>query len=126
MKNRHILVKLSKLKKKDCGHTKFDFSAYRKEIKCGTMGCLAGELPFIDPGNWQFDYKYNDVALINSPTGDTIDDLCAYFDLSESEAEHLFLPNSQDTARYGGKNLPEKASRKKVQSNLKEFLILHK
>lgn len=117
MKNISILIKLANLKPEECGHTRFDFSTYRKDIDGGTAGCLAGELPFIDPENWEFEKEIQEIQGYNlvykpDPTCTGISGMMAYFDMSQKEVLSVF----------GWATLKATSTLEEVQANLKKFL----
>ena len=131
MKNRHILEKLMTLKQEESKHSAFNFCTFKKELECGTAGCLAGNLPFIVPEEWEFYFDNtidNDgyyIKLVKNSTSDETKDLVKYFDLSRDEIDHLFFPYCQEPYKYGGHNLNSEATLEEVQNNIREFLRIY-
>lgn len=129
MKNIHILSKLATLKKKECIHKIFNFNFFNEgEVldngiipNCKTIGCLAGELPAIDP-IWSFNtnggllYKhYSNLSTSLS--------LSEYFDLPLYIIQHIFYPYNQDKQIDPNcKDLYNNSTFEEVQNNLKSYL----
>lgn len=122
MKNRHILEQLATLKKEDCIHDVFDFSVFH----CGTAGCLAGELPGLDP-DFYFVETFQSHRLRHKNIDHKLSTfvLEEYFDLGEEATAHIFVSGYQDTEKYGGKDLTDDATLEDVQENLRIFLELY-
>lgn len=128
MKNVPILIQLATIKKKDCIHKRFTFAhfnyvkLYKTDIpasipNCGSSGCLLGELPGLTQ-DWYFNGKGE---LMHIST----DSVCEYFGLTITEVLHLFYPESQSTAVDPESTpLPNTATLRQVQANLKRFLKL--
>ncbi len=109
------------------GHTHFKFETYtsgkRKENGCGTAGCAIGECPIVFPGSWEFKGTFMDfVTLKDRRDGSTRSHGEYFFGLSWLEYSHLFVPESQDPALYGGRELGDKARRGSVAKNIFAFI----
>lgn len=140
MKNRHILETLAVLKPQECIHERFTFSKYNtgninpehKIPRCGTAGCLLGELPDITQ-----DWCFNEdgelfCASINTSKYMTVTEQASeYFDIDRRYIKALFIPSGQleefneeiaSALIKGVKNLSGEATLREVQKNLKLFL----
>lgn len=110
----------------DRGHKNFDFSCFNNTYgrcasnKCGTNGCMAGELPIIWPKYWEFNF-FGEVNLRNKTPGLTTNDLMKFFDLEHHEVQHLFYPNMQ-YSNYTKKQLTVDSTLKEVVNNLEKFI----
>lgn len=88
------------MNKMPTGHT-FNFGVLYKHPNqwCGTVACAMGELPFCFPDEWLIDIKTADGALKpylkELSTGNSFDDTGDFFDVSETQVYHLFMPRSQ-------------------------------
>ena len=120
------------------GHQKFDFSCFNRDIRegeqvptaartCGSNGCALGECPIVFPNDWRF----GDNGL--PCTGDTSEwrgaghvfaDAAVFFGINVNATEHLFNPEVQRPHTYGGRYLPEHASKEDVADNIDAFLAL--
>jgi len=108
------------------GHDKFDFSIWSRranlENSCGTAGCALGECPFLFPNDWKF---HNGIANTRRPSyknnPGALSSAVEFFDITFTEASHLFLPMEQQTWLYGKKLLFD-ASRKEVADNIRDFV----
>ena len=114
MKNKEILIKLLTFKQEESIHEKFDFNCFNmgssknpKIPNCGTVGCLAGELPRFD-SNWYF---CESGAFLNKKNIS----LDKYFDLSSDYGDALFIPMQQ--SRLGLENISYDATLEQVQAN---------
>lgn len=130
-------------------HEKFDFGSYNalptdddgdpigkfKANGCGTLGCMLGELPAVDP-QWAFIdtlpvLKHLGAISFSrgqkywvSGRGYTMESehhAMAYFGLSREQAIHLFLPDQQSLL-YGGIDLDSDSSLEDVVKNLSLFI----
>lgn len=141
MKNKHILERLATMSDEERIHDFFDFGyingsdsdlslfrwSTRSDIPyCGTLGCLAGELPGLD-SDWYF-ADYGAYTLMHR----IIDDkgftgmLREYFDLPAEAIEHLFWPTHQAPDKFGGKHLNHNSTFEEAQNNIIEFLKTYK
>jgi len=110
-------------------HKKFNFDVFNsllgttEDNPCGTMGCMAGELPAIDPRNWcwvESDIRRKGgIAIIQT-------DLKEYFGLDYFEVRHLFYPSYQsdliDPYYECHARLDSDATKAQVVANLRRFL----
>ncbi len=81
------------------GHKKFDFNHFNDGLDiCGTMGCMAGELPILYPDEWLFDGIF--VRLTHGEMMRVADDLTEFFNIPIDEVYHLFYPWSQNSKIY--------------------------
>jgi len=104
-------------------HDEFDFSTVNgnASFKCGTSGCAIGELPFFAE-KWGEDIKFGDYD-IQVGRHSSVSAVCdRLFGISRNEVQHLFMPDSQDTAAYGGRKLDNKATRYDVADNIAAFI----
>lgn len=119
----------------------FDFRTY--EDTCGTVGCLAGELPYLFPNYWGFSSFFlaagKFIFLKERPkswkenkfsTKQPIEELAYFFSLSLIEVKHLFIPYSQSSnidpyykERYC---LVGESTKKEVLENLERFIKIKK
>lgn len=119
----------------------FDFRTY--EDACGTVGCLAGELPYLFPKYWGFSAFFlaagKFIFLKERPkswkenkfsTKQPIEELAYFFNLSLIEAKHLFIPYSQNSnidsyykERYC---LVGESTKEEVLENLERFIKIKK
>ncbi|MFZ1322331.1 MAG: hypothetical protein WAT71_12325 [Ignavibacteria bacterium] len=133
MKNINILSKLAVLKKEDCIHEEFSFAdfnhgEYNKNSKyknCKTLGCLAGELPGITT-DWYFEIDDSLVCVhFKESRINNIIHLMMYFDLTEKQAKHLFIPRTQYAdIDPESKILTASSTFEEVQANLQRFLTI--
>lgn len=139
MKHRDILEKLSVLKPEQCIHKKFDFAVYNNEddIKatssipfCGTIGCLAGELPGLTK-DWYFNTKGKLKCKFFNNDLSVTENLSTYFNINEIIIISLFCPSPptdfddlSNVSEFlkGAKTLYSDATLEEVQANLKIFL----
>jgi hypothetical protein len=112
------------------GTKKFYFSCYNlvprnweKKNVCGTAGCAIGECPVVFPDDWMFD-NYGDPILSIQPHWSTKGAGMYYFQLTERQYEHLFIPTFQDTEVYGGEDLGDDATPEEVAANILAFIEL--
>jgi hypothetical protein len=108
-------------------HDAFDFSVYHfnpVEVEpsstCGTVGCALGECPGLFPKDWYFSGpvpRLTGTEYLGAYTSASI-----YFGISYEAAQHLFSPNDQKPALYGGKILGPDATRYEVAENIREFI----
>lgn len=115
---------------------RFDFSTFRSydrsydqddsESVCGTAGCMGGELPIVFPESWEIQrncvFRTGDIDYGLSP----MDQIKRFFNLTESEAYHLFMPDYQAPELYGGVLLHNHATKEEVTENLRIFIELYK
>ncbi len=134
MKQIHIdrLLKLADhLEHGQLGHTVFDFDNYNvdkvgainkahQEPSCGYAGCAIGECPIVFPDDWCFNQQGWPVTLKHT----TRYAIQIFFDISECESGHLFMPKSQYPMNYGGQRLTEKATKEEVAANIRAFVAL--
>ncbi len=125
-KYRERLLKLAKhLESGKLGHKNFDFTVINAGMTqpnlCGTNGCACGELPIVFPKTFEF-YQEGEVNLKDGSLGDWEMDVRKFFDIQDDELNHLFIPNCQDTKRYCGNALGNKATPKEVAKNIREFV----
>lgn len=122
---------LKHMEKENLSVDRFDFSVYRGySPNCGTSGCMAGELPAIYPGYWSWHtYIYNKAnpKLVLKcpdyrPSKSITELLSVFFNIPQSAAEHLFVPNCQMPDIYGGSDLSLEASKEQVTENLRQFI----
>lgn len=133
MNTRRLLKLARHLETGKLGHERFDFSTYSsirhneafKENGCGTMGCALGECPIVWPKQWHFE-TYTSLTsepfLSTDSTYDTTDDAMKFFDISEDEVMHLFMPAHQQPDLYGGSVLIGKVTKEEVAANIREFV----
>ena len=110
------------------GHEMFFFGCFNNKVNaCGTMGCMAGELPVIFPNDWYFD-EYKDVRLIHGLNFGVKIDLKEFFNITKHEAEHLFYPGMQDSKIdpyfFDHRDLPPISAKEAVVENLRRFLVI--
>ena len=112
------------LKYGDLGHEKFDFGQYSNGInKCGTAGCALGECPTIwDEWEWGIASVFLKGGELQDGGKYGTHGAQKWFELDYDEAQHLFMPISQITGRYGGKVLRAGATRYQVSDNIKAFI----
>lgn len=124
MANIERLTKLAEhLETGKLGHKIFDFSTYNANrngddmgtARCGTAGCAIGECPIVFPDEWKFD-KLGGIVLRSG------DDHTVFFDITDEQYDHLFLPNDQDCETYGGEELGKDATRYQVAANIRAFI----
>ena len=108
------------------GHRVFDFSKYNigkydgnTTSGCGYAGCAIGECPIIFK-QWKFGKDGGEPLIKWGYTG--VGSARIFFSLEHPEENHLFLPETQDIKKYGGKTLPHKATRKQVARNIYAFI----
>jgi hypothetical protein len=103
-------------------HKKFGFysfnSLFKEADKCGTIGCMAGELPALFPEDWSWNFNF--IELKGSCYLSTIEQLAFFFGLTKLETQHLFYPGRQFAEEPQLKNYSTKAQ---VVKNFKKFLI---
>jgi len=105
---------------KELGVDRFDFAVIYDEVSCGTVGCALGTLPYLCPDEWER-VEFSAHLRIGS-NDDAFEDATKWFDISYSEAEHLFSPFSQNTTTYGGENLNYYATQQQVAQNMYCFI----
>lgn len=91
----------------------FNFQYVFEKLECGTMGCAMGESALLWPEAFPGCIEANAGYFT---CGDE------FFGTTDEESDHLFLPNRQDTASYGGVMLTESATRYEVAANIRAFL----
>lgn len=131
MKKKLLLELARHLEEGKLGHKKFDFSMFNdisSAPKCGTAGCAVGELPILFPKKWVWN-QFGEPVLWSSSRDEaddynenTLDDVAYFFDLSDAEVHHLFVPELQETELYGGRDLSSDATRYQVACNIREFI----
>jgi hypothetical protein len=118
--NTRRLLKLAKhLRGKNRGHDMFDFGTISWENRCGTAGCAIGELPFVFPNAF---YLNVGIVFMRGNKLFNFEAAQAFFRLTTLESHHLFLPDAQDTKRYGGKELGRRATASQVAANIEAFV----
>lgn len=131
--NKERLQKIEQhLRSGQLGHEVFDFSCINytefgepvKDNTCGSMGCAMGEFPIIFPEYWKF-YDDSNVVPIHEDDKqyDLQQDVALFLDIPEYASDHLFFPNAQDTAFYGGIALDETATKEQVADNIAAFIV---
>ncbi len=100
------------------GLTTVMLSDGRKVPNCGTLGCLAGELPAVDPA-WHFD-STGDLYWGSEPPHGVSSQLCAYFGLHPYEVDGVFVPGRQSD--IGRPNLWGDTTVDQVLANARAFL----
>lgn len=106
------------------GHKVFSFDTFnsgRKPI-CGTAGCAIGECPIVWPGEWKFAKDGDPVTTFNNSLSSSKD----FFGIIHDEFMHLFVPDSQNIDKYGGKHLDDRATKEQVANNILEFIKIVK
>lgn len=113
-------------------HKVFDFEHFNIELDnfdleeniCGTVGCMAGELPYIFPCDWK--WVGNNILFINSESFySSTGNIKTFFGLNTSEVYHLFHPVSQ--SKYIDPNatiLYSDATKEEVVNNLRSFMMI--
>lgn len=112
-------------------HSNFDFSTrnsypalaipHKFIPNCGTSGCAMGELPALD-SRFTFE-KWGSMLFIGKPTNVTT--TAKYFGVSDIVIHHLFYPESQNVAKFGGYVLDDFATKEEVLYNLREYLKIY-
>lgn len=128
--NKRRLLKLARhLESGNLGHKKFDFDNYNRAktggyvpYKCGYAGCAIGEMPILFPDEWRFDNDGFPVLKGKDVFEMPIDSGVEFFEISDGEYSHLFVPNNQLPFRYGGDFLSDNATPKQVASNIRAFV----
>jgi len=93
---------------------KFKYNTWFRKNKCGTAGCAAGEACLMWPDQFGplIEYCGVDESAVKE-----------WFGLStQSEFNHLFVPNNQLPKLYGGRSLSSKATRQEVAAQIRAFL----
>ncbi len=122
------------------GHKRFDFNHFNRlyywdkeaekfsprpgkafaPVGCGFAGCAIGECPVVWPEAWTF---AGPNPVLRTNTGDyPTTSAERWFGLSKAAIGHLFMPFEQKPARFGGKKLDGRATRKEVARNIVAFL----
>lgn len=109
-------------------HKKFDFGHYNINLnltveagRCGTCGCMAGELPVLYPKYWSW-YGFG-LWYSPSKSENEVQSLAEFFGLNYDEVGHIFIPGLQSkSVDPGAKLLSEYSSKSKVLNNFKNFL----
>ena len=103
------------------GHKVFDFSTYNSNGAssnyapvCGTNGCAIGECPILFPEDWKFDNDGMPI-LLNGTVRD-------FFEITNEQYLHLFIPEDQQPEKFGGKILDGSATRYEVAANIRAFI----
>jgi len=111
------------LKYGELGHEYFDFGIYNSTTlpECGTCGCAIGECPVLWPEQWKFNTLGDPVLIGFKDEEDSADSGLGFFNLSAGSYFHLFLPNKQNPARFGGQYLTISATKEKVADNILAF-----
>lgn len=91
--------KLLTMKQEESIHAKFNFSTFNSETTCGTMGCLAGDLPGIS-NEWSFNEFYlPSIKPYSKLISPVLVSLMDFFELSESIIDGIFYHGpDRDTA----------------------------
>jgi hypothetical protein len=84
---------------------------------------MGGEAPIIWPDTFAYG-TYNIIDCINDTIEYDIENpsRMVFLGLKDDEDEHLFYPDSQTLAMYGGQPLDENATREEVAYNIREFI----
>lgn len=107
------------------GHKRWDFNRVLVTVKCGSVGCAIGALPYVFPKDFCFkDSSFPDMPWVSLRDGNAYDKKAAqeFFGLSMEEATHLFYPKEQEPKLYGGRVLGERAKPQSVAKNIRAFL----
>lgn len=118
---------------KKLAHKKFSFNDFNRspecnydipKNECGTVGCMAGELPAIFPSIWKWDSYW--IAMKRGIANNTVYNLATFFGINILEVRHLFYPNLQDKKidpYWKNKQyLTPSATKREVVKNLERFL----
>ncbi len=127
MKKERLLKLADHLESGKLGHRFFRFRNLNQgpfdSNGCGTSGCALGEMPFVDPENWNFNVDFTIPApALRESIGGVLDDAAKYFDITMSACSHLFYPHAQDTEIFGGKHLSSHAKKEEVAANIRAFV----
>ena len=125
-KNKSRLLKIVRHAEKGIlGHKVFDFSTVNDHTpnKCGTNGCLIGEMPIIFPKEWYFGEE-GYPRLFNDDDFGISERMRYFLGIDYSAINHLFFPNHQLTDLFNGEILGRNATRYEVAKNIREFLKL--
>lgn len=127
-----LLILARHLEKGKLSHRKFDFAVFHRGTPsgkfCGSAGCAIGECPAVFPNDWGFiegrGYDFDNVVpgLRDSDNTMVLDDARKFFGLNKGEVMHLFLPDFQNPAKFGGRILDENASPRQVARNIRTFV----
>lgn len=113
------------------GHKRFDFAIYNgleygrnepfSKNGCGTVGCALGECPVIFK-DWKFKGElkrplYKDFSSIYTSAE-------TFFNLTDGEYAHLFIPRCQQIYKFSGKKLNNNATKEQVAANIEAFIKL--
>ncbi len=137
------------------GHKQFNFgcfNAYDLDVPnilsndpifetCGTMGCMAGELPILFPNDWEFKaclgmtrpilsekngdaktYYTGGINYIKSSFISIAHQLSEFFDITIDEVGHIFYPCKELEDKNCSNNLSRDSSLEDVLKNFKEYL----
>lgn len=113
---------------KKLAHKRFDFGTFNtvsaSTNKCGTNGCMMGELPMLFPNKWE--WHDDKVLLIKGSSYSVNMDLSSFFGLTDEEVEHITYPGMQhiEIDPYYEKHdeLSTSATKRQVVANLRRFL----
>lgn len=99
------------------------------KTQCGTVGCAIGWMPAVFPRGlewtrstermWTGPLKRTRVALVGSPRTKDFAAAAEWFDISELEAEALFMP---DSAGFGLRAISERAGPTVVARRIRRFV----
>jgi hypothetical protein len=106
---------------------KFDFATFKQVETCGTMGCMAGELPTLFPEKWRFQEILFSSPLLQYLHNEEWTDyirrsLSDFFSLSSEQTYRLFYPSYDSWDENKGCVLGEDATREEVTENLRQFI----
>jgi len=127
--NKARLLKLAEhLERGELGHDQFDFSLVTfgptKPNGCGSNGCAIGELPMVfDEWKYQCDGSIRRLSFNGKSTEyGPWEDVESFFDIDSDASDHLFLPEEQNVAAFGGEYLEVDATRQQVAFNIRAFV----
>lgn len=86
---------------------------------CGTAGCALGWCPVVFKEHWRLRAGVEPV-FIGDPKSNSFSSAELFFGITNSQ--HLFMPEMQNTAKYGGKKLGNRATPSEVAHNIREFI----
>ncbi len=141
------LLKLATHLENNRHHREFDFRVVARvldgkpftldEIGCGTAGCAIGELPYCWPSRFQFLLDQPGptgplatatrpsvgVCILDAPTEayGSVTTAAIWFGLDRVEVNHLFLPECQFVACFGGQILSGSATPRMVADGIRAF-----
>ncbi len=120
--NERLLKLATHLESGKLGHEVFDFEQWNdaQGPRCGTCGCAIGECPIAFPDEWGFD-AFGVPELIGEKWG-ARNGSRIFFELTEDQMEHLFLPESQMPHLFGGVDLNGLATAAQVAANIRAFV----